>query len=118
MKLIFIILLVTIPCKLLFAYNLFETCLFSATFFNKPFTSSTDVSRFISNTQSVKLALASGNLTAIPSSNPVNSGKICVIAFADPVDVGTKFVKQLRVRRTSFLPGHAVSSGVCVFVKS
>ena len=59
---------------------------------------------------------ASGIRTARPSSKPSSSGNICVMALAEPVVVGTRFIPAPRVRRISFFPGHAVSSTVCVLV--
>ncbi|GIS34343.1 MAG: hypothetical protein Ct9H90mP5_07920 [Acidimicrobiaceae bacterium] len=49
-------------------------------------------------TQSVKEALRTGTLTARPSSFPSRSGKMRVIAVAEPVDVGIKEFKEERAR--------------------
>ncbi len=73
----------------------------SAACFNSALTSSTVVSRATSNTMSVSEALASGTRTAWPLSLPVSSGKIAVIALAEPVVVGIRLMPQARARRRS-----------------
>jgi len=56
--------------------------------FNALFICSLEVLCSSSNTQSVKEAFAKGIRTAIPFSFPASSGKISLIAVAEPVDVG------------------------------
>ena len=64
---------------------------------------------------SVSEALASGTRTAWPFSLPVNSGKMAVIALADPVVVGIRLMPQARARRKSLC---GASRMVCVLVMS
>ena len=63
----------------------------------------------------VSEALASGTRTAWPSSLPLSSGKIWVIAVADPVVVGIRLMPQARARRKSLW---GASNMVCVLVMS
>src|SRR5690554_2348437 len=73
----------------------------SAASFSRALTSSSVVSRATSKTMSVSEALASGTRTAWPFSLPVSSGKMAMIALAEPVVVGIRLIPQARARRRS-----------------
>ena len=72
-----------------------------AAVWSRELTSATLVGRFTSNTQSVREALSRGTRTAIPSSLPSSSGKIWVMAVAEPVLVGMRERLEARARRRS-----------------
>jgi hypothetical protein len=60
--------------------------------------------RAASKTKSVSEAFSSGTRTACPFSLPVSSGKILVMALAEPVVVGISDLPQARARRRSLWP--------------
>jgi len=64
-------------------------------------TSSTLVGRDTSHTRSTTEPVITGARTAIPFSLPSSSGTTRPIAFAAPVDVGTRFAAAARARRRS-----------------
>jgi hypothetical protein len=52
----------------------------------------------------------------IPLSLPLRSGKILVMAVAEPVEVGARFMRPLRARRKSAFFAFGASMIVCVLV--
>src|SRR5262245_11860079 len=73
----------------------------SAAFSTAALTSSTEVSRPASNERSVADPVGTGTRTAYPSSLPLSSGSTRPIAFAAPVEVGTRLSAAARARRGS-----------------
>lgn len=57
-----------------------------------------------------------GGQNIVPLSLPTSSGKIFVIAVADPVEVGARFISPLRARRRSAFLELGASMMVCVLV--
>mmetsp|Transcript_22242 Transcript_22242/g.48867 ORF Transcript_22242/g.48867 Transcript_22242/m.48867 type:complete len:316 (-) Transcript_22242:3-950(-) len=80
------------------------------------FTSSTVVSLFTSNTQSVRDPFSSGTRTASPFSLPFRSGKMSATAVADPVEVGARLIRPARARRRSDFLLLQASTNVWVLV--